>query len=99
MNNLLKFLLKNIALEEDNIYSSIYNSLKYNYDDNIFNNFITQLQNNNQLFNNIDNINIFLNLYFDKNTYNYNELLSIITLNTSDKTSISTNLTEINYTY
>ncbi len=89
----------NTKTNVNNIYENVYNSLKYNYDDIIFNNFITQLQNNNQLFFNIDYINKFLNLYFDKNTYNYNELLSIINTNTTDKTNIITNLTEINYTY
>lgn len=83
----------------DNIYSSIYNSLKYNYDDNIFNNFITQLQNNNQLFNNIDNINIFLNLYFDKNTFNYNEIITTLVENTSNQTIFNTYKDKIYQTY
>ena len=52
----------------DNIYPSIYNTLKYNYDDLIFNNLITQIQNNNELFFDIDYINNFLNTFFDKNS-------------------------------
>lgn len=62
----------------DNIYPGIYNTLKYNYDDLIFNNLITQLQSNNELFFDIDYINNFLNVFFDKNNYNLNEVFSLI---------------------
>ncbi len=62
----------------DNIYPSIYNTLKYNYDDLIFNNLITQLQSNSELFFDIDYINNFLNVFFDKNNYNLNEVFSLV---------------------
>jgi len=62
----------------DNIYPSIYNKLKYNYDDLIFNNLITQIQSNKELFFDIDYINNFLNVFFDKNNYNLNEVFSLV---------------------
>jgi hypothetical protein len=62
----------------DNIYPSIYNTLKYNYDDLIFNNLITQVQSNNELFFDINYINNFLNVFFDKNNYNINKVFSLV---------------------
>jgi hypothetical protein len=94
LKNFTKIVSNTTKTNVDNIYSSIYNSLKYNYDDNIFNNLITQLQKNNQLFYNIDNINYFLNLYFDKNTFNYTEIISELALNTSDQTIITNDLNQ-----
>jgi len=76
----------------DNIYPNIYNTLKYNYDDLIFNNLITQLQSNNELFFNIDYINNFLNVFFDKNNYNLNLLFSLIQGVDVSNTSVAENI-------
>ena len=62
------------------IMTNIYNSIKYNYDDGIYNLFISTILLNKKYFKNVQQIINLVNLFFDKSNINYEDVIKQITI-------------------
>lgn len=75
---LSKFFISDFLNYQSNI-SDIFNKFKYNFDDLIIALYINTLNDNKRYFNNYEAINDFVNLLFDKNTFNSSNILTFLT--------------------